>query len=95
MEPKKVNVAEVADKLVKKADVVRKKTRGRFLTSISAALALVVGLAWNDAISTFIKYLFPLDSNTIVAKFIYAAILTVFISFGIIYLESVLGDNNE
>jgi hypothetical protein len=95
MKKKEDKVAEVAEKIAKRADVVRKKTRGRFLTSISAALALVVGLAWNDAIGTFIKYLFPLDSTTMVAKFIYAAILTLFISFVIVYLESVLGDKDE
>jgi uncharacterized membrane protein YidH (DUF202 family) len=93
MEPK--NVIEVTEKIAKKAETVRKKTRGKFLSYISAALALVAGLAWNDAISTFIKYVFPLDSHTMIAKFIYAAILTVFISLVIVYLESVLGDKEE
>jgi len=86
---------EVTEKIVKKADAVRKKTRGKFLGYISAALALVAGLAWNDAISNLINYIFPLNKNTLIAKFIYAAILTVFISLAIVYLESVLGDKDE
>ena len=86
---------EVTEKIVKKAGDIKKKTRGKFLSYSSAALALVAGLAWNDAISTLIKYVFPLDSNTIIAKFVYAALLTVFISVAIIYLESLLGDGDE
>lgn len=86
---------QVTEQIAKKAGVVRKKTRGKFLGYISAALALVAGLAWNDAISNFINYIFPLNKNTLIAKFVYAVILTVFISFVIIYLESVLGDDKE
>ncbi len=85
---------EVAEKILHQTSAIKKKTRGKFLSYISAALALVAGLAWNDAISTFIKYLFPLDSNTMIAKFVYAALLTVFISIAIVYLESLLGDEN-
>ena len=85
---------EVAEKILQQTSAIKKKTRGKFLSYISAALALVAGLAWNDAISTFIKYLFPLDSNTMIAKFVYAILLTIFISIAIVYLESLLGDEN-
>jgi hypothetical protein len=51
---------------------LREKTSGYIVT----ALGLVAGLAWNDAISSLIKYLFPLDQNSIPAKFIYAGIIT-------------------
>ncbi|MBI2010717.1 MAG: hypothetical protein HYS89_00555 [Candidatus Colwellbacteria bacterium] len=44
---------------------------------MAAALGLVVGLAWNDAIKTLIEYLFPLKQNTIAAKFFYAIIITI------------------
>lgn len=54
---------------------VKEKTMGYILT----ALGLVAGLAWNDAISSFIKYFFPADSNGIVAKFSYAVIVTFLI----------------
>jgi hypothetical protein len=86
---------EVAEKIVKRAGDIEKRTRGKFLSYISAALALVAGLAWNDAIAALIKYLFPIDSNTIIAKFVYAIILTIFISIAIAYLESALGDKDS
>ncbi len=52
---------------------VRKKT----VTYIAAALGLVVGLAWNEAIKSGIEYLFPLNQNTMTAKIIYASVMTV------------------
>ena len=54
---------------------LRERTAGYILT----ALGLVAGLAWNDAISSFIKYFFPLDTNGIIAKFIYAVVIKVII----------------
>jgi C4-dicarboxylate transporter len=46
-------------------------------TFLSAAFGFVAGLAWNDAISTFINYIFPSTRNTIIAKFIYAVLITL------------------
>lgn len=54
---------------------IREKTIGYIL----AGLGVVTGLAWNEAISTLIEYLFPLDKNTILAKFMYAILMTAVI----------------
>jgi len=51
---------------------VRKRTMGYIL----AALGLVAGLAWNDAIKACIEYFFPQDQNSLKAKLIYALIIT-------------------
>ncbi len=40
------------------------------------ALGLVAGLAWNEAIKALINHLFPLDANSILAKFVYAVVIT-------------------
>lgn len=64
-----INVPET---LIEKKKEFKKQTAGY----ISAAFGLVVGLAWNDAIKAFIEAIFPLKTGTIVAKFVYAAILT-------------------
>lgn len=66
--------AEVKKKAALRAEL-RQKTTGYILT----ALGLVAGLAWNDAISSAIKYFFPLDTNGYIAKFIYAIIITIVI----------------
>lgn len=47
------------------------------ITYILAGLGLVVGLAWNDAVQALVAAIFPLEKNSIVAKFIYASVITI------------------
>lgn len=54
------------------ADELKKELRGRTLGYVSAALGLVAGLAWNDAIRAAIETIFPLSKDTIMVKFLYA-----------------------
>lgn len=56
---------------------LRIEIRERTLGYMFAAFGFVAGLAWNDAIQTFIAYLFPLPENTLPAKFLYAIIISV------------------
>ena len=78
--------AETKKKIALRAEL-RERTAGYILT----ALGLVAGLAWNDAISTSIKHFFPLDTNGIIAKFIYAVVITLVIVFISSSLMRVLG----
>ncbi|MCE9643861.1 DUF5654 family protein [Candidatus Parcubacteria bacterium] len=59
--------------MTKLKDELREKTLGYIIT----ALGLVAGLAWNEAIKSFIEYVFPLGNNTLLLKFIYAIVVTV------------------
>lgn len=65
---------------------VKELVRERTISYIVAAFGLVAGLAWNEAIKSFIEYLFPLAQNTLLAKFIYALALTVVLVFVSVYL---------
>lgn len=82
--------AEAKKKKALRAEL-REKTTGYILT----ALGLVAGLAWNDAISSAIKYFFPLDQNGLLAKFLYAGIITVIIVSVSNSLLRVLGTKKE
>lgn len=53
---------------------------------IVAALSLVAGLAWNDAIKALITILFPLDTSGVFVKFAYAMAVTIFVVIVGIYL---------
>lgn len=53
------------------------ETKAKTFGYISAALGLVAGLAWNDAIKALIEAAFPLEQNTIAVKFVYAALVTI------------------
>ncbi|HLD20086.1 MAG TPA: DUF5654 family protein [Patescibacteria group bacterium] len=48
---------------------------------IVAGLGVVAGLAWNDAIVALIEEIFPLDRGTVVAKIMYALIITGIVAF--------------
>jgi len=60
---------------------IKEKTTGYIL----AALGFVVGLAWNDAIKASIEYLFPLNKDSILAKLMYAFLVTIIIVLATIY----------
>lgn len=62
------------------------QVRERVFGYILAALGLVAGLAWNDAIKALIESIFPLESNTVLAKFVYAVVLTVVVVIVTVYL---------
>lgn len=56
----------------------KKAMREKMLTLILAGFGLVAALAWNDAIQTLFKVLFP-KSEGVIGKFVYAVIITVLV----------------
>ena len=46
---------------------------------IVAALSLVAGLAWNDAIKGLVAIFFPLETSGVLIKFMYAIIVTIIV----------------
>jgi len=60
----------------KVAMAVRQQTVGYIL----AALGLVAGLAWNDAIKSAIAAVFPASGNGIIAQFVYAFLVTLMVA---------------
>lgn len=69
--------------------------RQRTLGYILASFGLIAGLAWNDAIKAGIEALYPIQSQTIYAKFLYALIMTLIIVLLTVYLASLLDGNNK
>lgn len=59
--------------------VVARKMREQTTAYLLAGFGFVAGLAWNEAIKAAIEALFPLDKNGILAKFIYAVVVTVLV----------------
>lgn len=71
---------------------VTKEVRNQTIGYIVAAFGLVAGLAWNEAVKGLIDILFPLQQNSLVAKFIYAGIVTSFVIIISVYLQSSKND---
>lgn len=63
-------------KITKTGRALQKEIQEKAVSYILAAFGLIAGLAWNDAIKAFIESVFPSSDDTIVAKFIYALVLT-------------------
>ena len=78
-------IGTIKDRSTELEREVREKTLGYIITSFG----LVAGLAWNDAIKTFIESFFPDPGNSIRAKFIYALIMTIFVVAVSLYLSRI------
>jgi polyferredoxin len=76
----------------KQARDINREVRNKLVGYIVAGFGLVAGLAWNDAIRSFIEYVFPLKENSVVAKLIYAVIITLLVVFISIYIAKILKD---
>ncbi len=70
---------------------LKEEVRARVIGYITAAFGLVAGLAWNEAIKELIEFFFPLARNSLLAKFVYAALVTgivVIISTMLVHWQS-------
>lgn len=83
---KKLASSKTLRRLGKESKELQREVRRKTMTYIAAALGLVVGLAWNEAIKAVIEYLFPLGQNTIAAKLIYALLMSVILVFVTVYV---------
>ncbi len=74
---------------------IRKELRNKISGYVVGAFGLVAALAWNDAIKALIDYFFPQSDNTLVAKFVYAAIITIVVALVGVYVVRFLTDKEE
>ena len=74
---------------------IQKAAKGRILGYLTAGFGFVAGLAWNEAITSLIDEVFPLARNTVLAKFLYAGILTLVVAIVAIYVERLLRNGEE
>lgn len=74
---------------------LRRAVREELLKYMLAAFGLVAGLAWNDAIKTLIEALFPLKENTVLAKFLYALLITLIVAAFSMYLVRIFREEKS
>ncbi len=73
---------------------LKKEVTQKSLDYVLAAFGLVAGFAWNEAIKALIEYIFPLEQNNLVAKFIYAIALTLILVLVSLYLAKIFKKQN-
>lgn len=76
-----------------------KRVKGEFKTRILgyviAAFGLVAGLAWNEAVKGLIDFLYVSARDTLMAKFIYAILMTFVLVLITIVLSKILVNSDE
>lgn len=80
---------KIKEKIIHEVSQVRSEVRNQTVKYILAALGLIAGLAWNDAIKFAIEYFFPQDQNSLKAKLVYALIITLIVVILSFYLARV------
>jgi ribose/xylose/arabinose/galactoside ABC-type transport system permease subunit len=74
------------NKIKEEQAILRKEIREKSIGYILAALGLVAGLSWNEAIKALIDQFFPSLGSGVLVKFIYAIVITVIIVIITVYL---------
>jgi len=70
---------------------VSREVKDKTFNFVITAFGLVAGLAWNEAIQSLINSFFTIDKNSVWAKFIYAAVMTLVLVLMTIYLAKIFG----
>lgn len=83
-------IKETLGKIREESQEIKDRIREQSAGYILGALGLVAGLAWNEAIKGLIEAIFSLEKDTILAKFIYAVLITAFIVAATIIVNSLL-----
>lgn len=79
----------------RESQALKREVSERTLAFVTGGLGLVAGLAWNDAIKAAIEYFFPLQKDSIPAKFIYAVVISLFVIVLSMYLMRILKAEEE
>ncbi len=92
---KSVKMKDIKNKIKYASKEVRDEIRQKTIGYMLAAFGFVAALAWNEAIKGLIEYFFPIGQNTILAKFIYAMVITFVVVTASIYLAKLLDSAKE
>lgn len=79
----------------KDVEAMRKTAREKVWGYIAAALGLVAGLAWNEAIKGLIDHYFPIQRDSVWAKLWYAILITAIVVFVMVKLEKYFKQEEE
>jgi len=82
-------------KITTQIDEVKNEVRQKTMTYIAGGFGLVAGLAWNDAIKSTIDLLFPASGGSIIAKFIYALVITLVVVVVLTSIGRFLNDKTD
>jgi len=83
------------NKIVEETHKIEIEAKKQLLTYLVSAFGLIAGLAWNETIKSIIELIFPIGKDTILAKFFYAIIVTLFVVILTVLFTKLLKDKKE
>jgi len=87
----KVELRKLKEEKDKIEVAFRRRTEGYIIT----AFGIVAGLSWNEAVKALMEYLFPMEKDTILAKFLYALIMTIILVFISLYVVKFVNKKDD
>jgi len=87
----KVELRKLKEEKNKIETAFKRRTEGYIIT----AFGIVAGLAWNEAVKALMNYLFPIEKDTILAKFLYAIIMTVILVLISLYVVRFINKKDD
>jgi len=87
----KVELRKLKEEKDKIEVAFKRRTEGYIIT----AFGIVAGLAWNEAVKALMNYLFPIEKDTILAKFLYAIIMTVILVLISLYVVRFINKKDD
>ncbi|MDP2709193.1 MAG: DUF5654 family protein [bacterium] len=82
-------------KIREESSKISREVRERTFGFVITAFSLVAGLAWNEAIQSLIRSIFTVGKDSVLAKFIYAVLMTLILVVITIYLSRVFGKEGK
>lgn len=86
---------KISEKIKQEATSINQEIKKKIAGYITAAFGLVAGFAWNDAIRSSINYFFPVEKNSLWAKFIYAISITLILVIISIYVVRIFSGKKK
>jgi len=84
-----------AEKLIEENKKIQREVKRKITEYILAAFGLVTAFSWNETIKSLIEYFFPIEKNSLLAKFFYSLVLTFVVVFITVYLNKLFLNNDS
>lgn len=88
-------MSSVLDRIKQEGKTLKTEFRLRTVGFILGGLGVIAALAWNDAVKALIEYFLPLERDSLLAKFVYAIVISVVVVVFSVYLTRLIANSAD